>query len=94
MLANSRTRAARVQGLGETVEAIEEFARRSEDLSSRLHHEVLASRMRPLADGIAASPGWFAMSPAARQAGDSRSSARPRASTATSSTGSRRRSTI
>jgi two-component system sensor histidine kinase and response regulator WspE len=34
------------------VEAIEEFARVSENLSSRLHHEVLASRMRPLADGV------------------------------------------
>ena len=28
----------------------------SEDLSSRLHHEVLASRMRPLADGIRGFP--------------------------------------
>ena len=32
------------------------FARVSEDLSSRLHHEVLASRMRPLADGIRGFP--------------------------------------
>jgi two-component system sensor histidine kinase and response regulator WspE len=45
-----------LQTLGETVEAIEEFARRSEDLSSRLHHEVLASRMRPLADAIRGFP--------------------------------------
>ena len=45
-----------LQKLGETVEAIEEFARQSEDLSSRLHHEVLASRMRPLADGIRGFP--------------------------------------
>jgi two-component system sensor histidine kinase and response regulator WspE len=45
-----------LQSLGEAVEAIEEFARRSEDLSSRLHHEVLASRMRPLADGIRGFP--------------------------------------
>ena len=35
---------------------MEEFARGSEDLSSRLHHEVLASRMRPLADGIRGFP--------------------------------------
>ena len=35
---------------------IETFARASEDLSSRLHHEVLASRMRPLADGIRGFP--------------------------------------
>ncbi len=45
-----------LQTLGETLEAIEEFARRSEELSSRLHHEVLASRMRPLADGIRGFP--------------------------------------
>ncbi len=45
-----------LQKLGETVEAIEGFARQSEDLSSRLHHEVLASRMRPLADGIRGFP--------------------------------------
>ena len=47
---------AGLEGLGETVESIEEFARGSEDLSSRLHHEVLASRMRPLADGIRGFP--------------------------------------
>ena len=45
-----------LQKLGETVEAIEEFARQSEVLSSRLHHEVLSSRMRPLADGIRGFP--------------------------------------
>ena len=38
------------------LETIEEFARGSEDLSGRLHHEVLASRMRPLADGIRGFP--------------------------------------
>ena len=48
-LASAKTQAAQsLQKLGETVEAIEEFARQSEDLSSRLHHEVLTSRMRPL----------------------------------------------
>ncbi|MBM4023094.1 MAG: response regulator, partial [Planctomycetes bacterium] len=30
--------------------------RRNEDLSNRLHHEVIASRMRPLADGIRGFP--------------------------------------
>jgi two-component system, chemotaxis family, sensor histidine kinase and response regulator WspE len=45
-----------LQRLGETVEAVEEFARVSEDVSSRLHHEVLASRMRPLADGVRGFP--------------------------------------
>jgi two-component system, chemotaxis family, sensor histidine kinase and response regulator WspE len=44
------------QGLGETIEAMEEFTRGSEDLSSRLHHEVLTSRMRPLADGVHGFP--------------------------------------
>ena len=42
--------------MAETVESLESFARASEDLSSRLHHEVLASRMRPLADGIRGFP--------------------------------------
>jgi len=57
MLAKARDQAARCQqNLGETLETIEEFARGGEDLSSRLHHEVLASRMRPLADGIRGFP--------------------------------------
>ena len=56
-LAKARIQAGQgLQKLGETVEAIEEFARQSEDLSSRLHHEVLTSRMRPLADGIRGFP--------------------------------------
>ena len=56
-LARAKAQASQgLQKLGETVEAIEEFARQSEDLSSRLHHEVLASRMRPLADGIRGFP--------------------------------------
>jgi two-component system sensor histidine kinase and response regulator WspE len=45
-----------LQKLGETVEAIEEFARLNEVLSSRLNHEVLTSRMRPLAEGIRGFP--------------------------------------
>jgi two-component system sensor histidine kinase and response regulator WspE len=45
-----------LQKLGEIVEALEEFARQSEGLSSRLQHEVLSSRMRPLADGIRGFP--------------------------------------
>jgi two-component system, chemotaxis family, sensor histidine kinase and response regulator WspE len=57
LLGRSRKQAAQdLQRLGETVEAIEEFARSSEDISSRLHHEVLTSRMRPLADGIRGFP--------------------------------------
>jgi two-component system sensor histidine kinase and response regulator WspE len=37
-------------------EEVDGFARRNEDLSSRLHHEVITSRMRPLADGIRGFP--------------------------------------
>jgi two-component system, chemotaxis family, sensor histidine kinase and response regulator WspE len=57
LLAKALARAAQSsQGLGETIEAMEEFTRGSEDLSSRLHHEVLTSRMRPLADGVRGFP--------------------------------------
>jgi len=42
--------------LTEHVEDFEFFARRNEDLSNRLHHEVIVSRMRPLADGIRGFP--------------------------------------
>ena len=57
MLARAREQASRcLEGLGEMLETIEEFARGSEDLSGRLHHEVLTSRMRPLADGIRGFP--------------------------------------
>jgi len=53
MFMNAYDQAERcLQGLSQTLETIEEFARGGEDLSGRLHHEVLASRMRPLADGI------------------------------------------
>jgi two-component system sensor histidine kinase and response regulator WspE len=45
-----------LSGLTRQCEAFESFASRNEDLSSRLHHEVLASRMRPLADGIRGFP--------------------------------------
>ncbi len=45
-----------MQALAETVDSLETLAHESEDLSSRLHHEVLASRMRPLADGIRGFP--------------------------------------
>ena len=48
-----------VQGLDKLtkiIEAFEGFARRNEDLSERLHREVIFSRMRPLADGIHGFP--------------------------------------
>jgi two-component system sensor histidine kinase and response regulator WspE len=57
LLTSARAQAAQgLQRLGEAVEEIEEFARTSENLSSRLHHEVLTSRMRPISDGVRAFP--------------------------------------
>jgi two-component system sensor histidine kinase and response regulator WspE len=44
------------QGLVDPVDDIEDYARRSEDLAGRLHHEVLKSRMRPLADSLRGFP--------------------------------------
>ena len=38
--------------LGARMERLEEHARRGEDLSERLHHEVISSRLRPLIDGV------------------------------------------
>ena len=35
---------------------LEEHARRGEDLSERLHHEVISSRLRPLIDGVRGFP--------------------------------------
>jgi two-component system, chemotaxis family, sensor histidine kinase and response regulator WspE len=57
LLSRARTQANQCgQAIGDKMEEIEDFARRSEDLSGRLHHEVLASRMRPLADGVRGFP--------------------------------------
>jgi two-component system sensor histidine kinase and response regulator WspE len=57
MLATIRERAdACLTQLTGHVEDFESFARRNEDLSNRLHHEVIVSRMRPLADGIRGFP--------------------------------------
>ncbi|WP_337172975.1 hybrid sensor histidine kinase/response regulator [Paludisphaera sp.] len=57
MLSRARDEAARCQaGMTGTLEAVEEFARNGEDVSGRLHQEVLASRMRPLADGVRGFP--------------------------------------
>ena len=53
----ARTRADKaLASLMKYVEDFENFARRNEDLSGRLHHEVIVSRMRPLADGIRGFP--------------------------------------
>jgi two-component system, chemotaxis family, sensor histidine kinase and response regulator WspE len=38
--------------LGRRMERLEDHARRGEDLSERLHHEVISSRLRPLIDGV------------------------------------------
>jgi two-component system sensor histidine kinase and response regulator WspE len=45
-----------LQDLGADVEAFEDYARRGEDLAGRLHHEVLASRMRPMSEGARGFP--------------------------------------
>ena len=57
MLTTIRERAdAHLAALTRHVQDFESFARRNEDLSNRLHHEVIVSRMRPLADGIRGFP--------------------------------------
>ena len=57
LLTTIRERAdATLASLSRHVEDFESFARRNEDLSNRLHHEVIVSRMRPLADGIRGFP--------------------------------------
>ena len=57
MLTTIRERSdAALAALTRHVEDFESFARRNEDLSNRLHHEVIVSRMRPLADGIRGFP--------------------------------------
>ncbi len=56
-IATLRERAdATLAALSRHTEDFDGFARRNEDLSSRLHHEVISSRMRPLADGIRGFP--------------------------------------
>lgn len=47
---------AGLAALARHLDDFESFARRNEDLTNRLHHEVIASRMRPLADGIRGFP--------------------------------------
>jgi len=56
-LTSAREEATRCrQMLNDKLEEFEDFARRIEDLSGRLHHEVLASRVRPLAEGVRGFP--------------------------------------
>jgi len=57
LLARAKTQASQcAEVLGDKMEGFEDFARRGEDLSGRLHHEVLKSRMRPLSDGVRGFP--------------------------------------
>ena len=53
LLARARAEAGRcLEQLGGDLESFDELARRGEDLAGRLHHEVLASRMRPMSEGV------------------------------------------
>ena len=45
-----------LEELNREVEAFDDHARRGEDLAGRLHHEVLASRMRPMSEGVRGFP--------------------------------------
>ena len=44
------------EALTRSIDTIDDFTRRSEDLAGRLHHEVIASRMRPLSEGVRGFP--------------------------------------
>ena len=57
LLARARAEAGRcIDELTRKVEAFDDYARRGEDLAGRLHHEVLASRMRPMSEGVRGFP--------------------------------------
>ena len=57
LLARARDEAGRcIERLNREVEAFDDYARRGEDLAGRLHHEVLASRMRPMSEGVRGFP--------------------------------------
>jgi two-component system, chemotaxis family, sensor histidine kinase and response regulator WspE len=57
LLARARSEAARcIDDLNRKVDTFDDYARRGEDLAGRLHHEVLASRMRPMAEGVRGFP--------------------------------------
>jgi two-component system sensor histidine kinase and response regulator WspE len=56
-LNRARAEATRcIEGLNRQAEAFDDYARRGEDLAGRLHHEVLASRMRPMSEGVRGFP--------------------------------------
>lgn len=57
LLAEARERSISCrQHLIERINDLESFARRADDLSSRLYREVVASQMRPFSDGIQSFP--------------------------------------
>jgi two-component system sensor histidine kinase and response regulator WspE len=57
LLARARSEAARcIDDLNRKVDTFDDYARRGEDLAGRLHHEVLASRMRPMSEGVRGFP--------------------------------------
>jgi two-component system sensor histidine kinase and response regulator WspE len=54
---SAKHRSARLaQMLGERIVRLEDHARRGEELSERLHFEVISSRLRPLIDGVRGFP--------------------------------------
>jgi two-component system sensor histidine kinase and response regulator WspE len=57
LLARAKAEAIRgIEGLTRETESFDDYARRGEDLAGRLHHEVLASRMRPMSEGVRGFP--------------------------------------
>ncbi len=57
LLARVTDQAAKSQvQLTERIRELDDYAHRNEDLAGRLHHEIIGSRMRPLADGVKAFP--------------------------------------
>ena len=57
LLVHARSEADRCDdALTRNIESFDEFTRRSEDLAGRLHHEVIASRMRPISEGVRGFP--------------------------------------
>jgi two-component system sensor histidine kinase and response regulator WspE len=56
-LLRARAEAGRlIEELNRKLDTFDDYARRGEDLAGRLHHEVLASRMRPMSEGTRGFP--------------------------------------
>ncbi len=57
LLARARSEADRcAEAMTRNVETFDDYSRRGEDLAGRLHQEVLASRMRPMSEGVRGFP--------------------------------------